>query len=295
MALMTPTISVAIPTYNCAPLLRQTLLSVLAEDLPADQLDIAVVDDCSTKDDPESVVKELGGGRVRFMRHERNVGIARNFNACVRQARGDLVHILHGDDFVLPGFYSAVRDAAVRFPDVGLFCTRAFIVDEAGEIDSLTTRPRFLESPSRDVRPMIYSGNPLVTPSIVVRRSAYARVGLFEESLSHVADWEMWVRLIAACGGVSINRALAAYRVFAAQDTARIKFTGDNLREYLRLGDLWTRVLPGFQPVPFLRLVEAMAANQMQEFAARGMHDAVAANSQVLNDVRNRQQGSAGT
>jgi YD repeat-containing protein len=89
------------------------------------------------------------------------------------------------------------------------------------------------------------------------------------------------------------NRTTAVYDPagrLAAQDTARIKLTGDNLREYLRLADLWTRVLPGFQPVPFLRLIEAMAANQASEFAALGLSEAVAANSQVLNDVRIRLQ-----
>jgi hypothetical protein len=188
------TISVAIPTFNCARLLGETLRSVLEEDLPPERLDIAVVDDCSTMDDPEAVVKQLGYGRVRFLRHERNVGIARNFNACVRQAKGDLIHILHGDDFVLPGFHRAVLDAADRFPDAGLIGTRAFVVDEAGEIDTLTGRLPSFESPSRDFRPLINRGNPLVTPSVVVRRSAYARVGLFEESLSHVGAGHRGVR-----------------------------------------------------------------------------------------------------
>ncbi|MFO0804142.1 MAG: glycosyltransferase [Gemmataceae bacterium] len=282
------TISVAIPTFNCARLLGDTLRSVLEQDLPPERLDIAVVDDCSTADDPEAVVKQLGSGRVRFLRHERNVGIARNFNACVRQAKGDLIHILHGDDFVLPGFHRVVLDAADRFPDAGLICTRAFVVDEAGEIDTLTGRLPSFESPSRDVRPLIGHGNPLVTPSVVVRRSAYTRVGLFEESLSHVADWEMWVRVVAACGGLCINRPLAAYRVFAAQDTAKVKRTGDNLREYLRLADLWTRVLPGFDRWTFLRLVESMAAHQAAEFAAKGMDESSEANRVVLEAVRCR-------
>lgn len=282
------TVSVAIPTFNCARFLGRSLESVLQQDLPAEQLDIAVLDDCSTQDDPESVVQSVGRGRVRFIRHPKNVGIARNFSACVRQAKGDLVHILHGDDFVLPGFHRAVVEAADRFPDAGLVCTRALVTDEAGEIETMTGRLPSFETPSREVRPLIERGNPLVTPSIVVRRSAYARVGLFEESLSHVADWEMWVRVVAACGGVCINQPLAAYRVFAAQDTARVKLTGDNLREYLRLADLWTRVLPGFDRAAFLRLVEAMARGQIAEFAARGLAEAEAANRRVLEDVRER-------
>src|SRR5207253_8477520 len=147
-------------------------------------------------------------------------------HTCVRLAQGELVHILHGDDFVLPGFYRAVLDAAARFPEMGLLCTRSFIVDEAGEIEGLSPRLRHMEVPTREVRPLIYGGNVIQTPSVVVRKSVYAQVGAFNESLVHVADWEMWVRAVATFGGVCVNKPLAAYRVFAAQDTARLRLTG---------------------------------------------------------------------
>ena len=59
-----PLWSVMIPAYNCASYLRQTLASVLAQDPGPEQMQIEVVDDGSTKDDPESVVRETGKGRV---------------------------------------------------------------------------------------------------------------------------------------------------------------------------------------------------------------------------------------
>ena len=51
-----PLWSVMIPTFNCAKYLRQTLESVLVQDPGTEQMQIEVVDDCSTKDDPEAVV-----------------------------------------------------------------------------------------------------------------------------------------------------------------------------------------------------------------------------------------------
>jgi len=82
LGLNRPKWSVMIPTFNCANYLRQTLESVLEQDPGPDQMQIEVVDDCSTKDDPESVVREVGRGRVLFYRKTQNEGAAANFNTC---------------------------------------------------------------------------------------------------------------------------------------------------------------------------------------------------------------------
>src|SRR5277367_2379258 len=96
--------SVMIPTYNCANYLATTLRSVLAQAPDASAMQIEVVDDCSTKDDPAAVVSKLGRGRVGFFQQPHNVGISANFNSCIRRGKGEWIHILHGDDLVLPGF-----------------------------------------------------------------------------------------------------------------------------------------------------------------------------------------------
>ena len=93
--------------------------------LGLDRMEIEVVDDCSTEDDPEAVVREVGKGRVKFHRKSRNEGVTANFNTCVQRSSGELVHILHGDDYVLPGFYRTIEDLAERHPAVSFFHTRA--------------------------------------------------------------------------------------------------------------------------------------------------------------------------
>jgi glycosyltransferase involved in cell wall biosynthesis len=95
--------SVMIPTYNCAQYLRETLASVLAQDPGPEDMEIEVVDDQSTRDDPEAVVRELARGRVRFFRQPQNRGAIRTFNTCIARSRGRWLHILHGDDTVRPG------------------------------------------------------------------------------------------------------------------------------------------------------------------------------------------------
>src|SRR5580704_17822873 len=85
-----PRWSVMIPTFNCAQYLGQTLNSVMRQDPGPDQMEIEVVDDCSTKDDPETVVREAGKGRVMFHRKPKNAGATANFNTCIERSRGEL-------------------------------------------------------------------------------------------------------------------------------------------------------------------------------------------------------------
>ena len=92
-------------------------------------MQIEVVDDAST-DDPQAVVEELGRGRVGFHRQPANVGHTANFNTCLERARGELVHLLHGDDSVRPGFYTTMERPFREDPDIGAAFCRYIAMDE---------------------------------------------------------------------------------------------------------------------------------------------------------------------
>src|SRR5262249_22227047 len=132
-----------------------------------------------------------------------------NFNACVERSCGQLIHILHQDDSILPGFYDCISRVAAKWPDVALYATRAFVVDEDGNIESMTGRITSLEVPSNDIEPFFYC-TPVRTPAVVVRRDAYEMFGGFRPELVLLADCEMWIRAIekgrgVICPGVFCN------------------------------------------------------------------------------------------
>ena len=157
--------------------LQQTLESVLAQDQGSDQMQIEVVDDCSTKDDPKAVVEEVGKGRVAFHRKPKNEGAIANFNTCIQRSRGHLLHILHGDDYVLPGFYQRLTEDAQLHPDVSLVAVRAFYVDKEGVIIGVAPRLPELENGSRLVEDSFYE-TPIQCAGIVVRRDFYEKMAV---------------------------------------------------------------------------------------------------------------------
>ena len=137
--------SVMIPIYNCREdYLRETLGSVLRQDPGVADMQIEVLDNCSTIGDPEAVVREMGGGRIAFHRQTHNLGIGGNFNACIERARGHWVHILHGDDTVRPDFYSRARAGVTAHPEVAAALCRILYMDEDSQWTGLT-EPRVVQ------------------------------------------------------------------------------------------------------------------------------------------------------
>lgn len=285
-----PLWSVMIPAYNCAKYLRQTLESVLAQDPGPEQMQIEVVDDCSTKDDPETVVQEVGKGRVAFYRKPQNGGVTANFNTCVQRSRGHLVHILHGDDYVLPGFYERIDTAATAYPHVTAFFVRSFAVDEAGALDWMSARTQWLEQPTRFPSELLYY-NYFLTPGVVLRRSFYEKSGGFLPTLVHVADWEMWVRGITLGCGLALNEPLASYRFFAGNDTSRLMRTAENLRDFLRLASIWANRFTEFDHARFKRMIAQHAQQQVKRFRECGDDEAVSANRRLWQELTQQPVG----
>jgi glycosyltransferase involved in cell wall biosynthesis len=239
-----PLWSVMIPTFNCAGYLREALSSVLAQDPGPDVMQIEVVDDCSTMDDPGAVVAEIGGGRVQFHRRPQNGGHTANFRTCLERSRGHLVHLLHGDDAVRDGFYRRMQAGFDARPDIGAAFCRHVVVDEHNRPTWTSDLERRDSGVLENWLGRIAVGQLIQTPSIVVRRDVYEVLGTFDVRLSWVEDWEMWVRIAAHRPVWFEVEPLAVYRVHGTSNSSRLLRTGENLRDVRRAIDLIQDHLP---------------------------------------------------
>src|SRR6476620_899655 len=95
-----PLVSVLIDTYNYGRYVEKAIESVLAQDYPQERMEVLVVDDGSEDDTAERVGKY--GERVQYLR-KTNGGQASAFNAAIPRTRGEIVALLDGDDYWLPG------------------------------------------------------------------------------------------------------------------------------------------------------------------------------------------------
>jgi len=239
-----PLWSVMIPTYNCADYLRKTLAAILAQDPGPELMQIEVVDDCSTNDNPAAVVAELGKNRVQFFRQSKNLGVTKNFDTCLERSQGHLVHILHGDDLVLEGFYDKMQNAFEQQSNIGAaFCRQIFIDDEGNQL-ALSDLEQDKSGILNNWLERLASEQRIMTPSIVVRREAYEKLGGFDQRLICSEDWEMWVRIAANYPIWYEVEPLAAYRMHNNSNTGRHIRTGEDMRYTRKAISIFKTYLP---------------------------------------------------
>ena len=263
-----------IPTYNCAEYLRHTLRSVLDQAPPRDAMQIEVVDDVSTKDDPEAVVREVGQGRVSFFRQPGNAGPQSTFTTCVERAHGDWVHILHGDDMVRPGFYAAMQRGAASHPTIHAAFCRVITIDERNGWIELSQREADTARVLPDLIDRLAVCNSIMFPSMTVRRSAYEALGGFHPDLFHSADWDMWKRIATRFPVWYEPEPLALYRIHGGSDTSRLMQTGANITDARRAIAIAEAYLPSSRAGALTRkarLYHALYAMELaRERARRG-------------------------
>ncbi|HTJ14903.1 MAG TPA: glycosyltransferase [Dinghuibacter sp.] len=238
-----PLWSVMIPAYNCTAYLTQCIESVLAQDPGESLMQIEVVDDASTDEDVCGLVARIGCGRVGYFRQPVNVGSLRNFETCLNRARGQWVHLLHGDDYVSPGFYEEIAGLFRDYPAAGAAFTGYYHVAYDGTI--LYTNPSLgnARGPVSGWLDIIAQGQQIQPPSIVVKRSVYEQLGGFF-AVHYGEDWEMWIRISAHYEVVRSPARLANYRVHGGNISSQYHVSGQNIRDIQKVIHIVQDYLP---------------------------------------------------
>lgn len=211
-------VSVCIPTYNTARYLPAAIASVLGQ--AYQDYELVICDDGSTDETPQ-ICRRYDDARIRYIRTPGKSGQGGNFNRCLSEARGEFVTLLHADDYFLPEFLADRVARLEASPEFDFIFGTVQVVDAGGA--HLSTTGRWSEDkvfgPGELLEPMLH-GCILCPPSLMIRKSCLAKVGLFRTDLTWGPDWEWDLRLAEHCGGCFTSNPLAAYRVHDASGTA---------------------------------------------------------------------------
>ena len=241
-----PLWSVMIPVYNCAEFLPETLESVLQQALPENAMQIEVIDDASTDADVKAIVERVGNGRVQYYRQPENVGSLRNFETCLNRAQGQLIHLLHGDDRILPDYYQHIGQLLNRYPEAGAAFCRFNYVDGKGE-KMYDQRPE-IKTPGilPDWLFKIAEYQRMQYVAVTVRREVYEKLGGFY-GVTYGEDWEMWVRIARHYPVAYTPEILADYRKHISSISGQKFLSGQHLHDLVRVMEYIQKYLPPHQ------------------------------------------------
>jgi glycosyltransferase involved in cell wall biosynthesis len=199
-----PQVSVVLPTRNRSSMLMQALSSALGQD--GVQLEVVVVDEGSSDDTPERL-ERIEDERLHVLRHDPAKGVAPARNAAIARAGGEWIAFLDDDDIWAPENLSTQLAGAAAGGHSLSYCRRIEI-DERGTVRNVSHPTR-----ADDLARRLLSNNVVGTPSgVLVRADLLERVGAFDERLSALADWDLWIRAAAGGTAVTCQEPLVAYR-----------------------------------------------------------------------------------
>lgn len=179
------TISVVIPVFNRANVIRRALDSVLAQTLPPHE--IIVVDDGSTDGTADIVAAHYPSVTLIRQTNQgqpvaRNVGIAR--------ATGDLIALLDSDDCWLPEKLRLQAEVFTQNPQLGLVATQKYKnLAKKPVIEKSTPKLHYYRFNAFLKRTWLHPS------SVMIPRRVIAETGGFDPALSAAEDWDMWIRI----------------------------------------------------------------------------------------------------
>lgn len=219
-----PSFSVITPSFNQAAFLKQTMDSVLSQEIPG--MEYFVIDGGST-DGSQELIRAYED-RLSGWISEKDRGQADAVNKGAALAHGDVIGWLNSDDLYLPGAVRKALAYLAEHPDVDAVYGDVLSIDGEGRLINVM---RFEQYDAED----LMTFRVISQPGVFFRRSAWERAGGLDLSYHYLLDHHLWLRMSAGGKFAYLPEPLAAARFHeAAKNRAH---TEDFGKEAYRLAD----------------------------------------------------------
>lgn len=228
---MKPLVSIIIPVYNGENYLKEAIDSALAQTY--EPIEVLVVNDGST--DRTEEISLSYGDRIRYFAKE-NGGVSTALNMGISNMHGEYFSWLSHDDLYKPEKIEFEIAALSNNPTRIVYSNYAVIDKEGVTIAVMDISKKY---PGADLTFGLF---PILRQvlngcSMLIHKSHFTRVGLFDEHLRFTQDYDLWFRMFRGVELVYVNEPLVMMREHGSQTTHNYIM---NLDES---DDLWLNML----------------------------------------------------
>jgi len=265
-----PKVSVIIPTRNRCRLLRRAIVSA---QLAGTDVEIVVVDVASEDETAEVCAALASRGLIHYVRISRRLAPAPARNAGLLSCTAPYISFLDDDDIRLPGSLDKQLARLDSEPEAGMIYGKAFYGDESGE-PAGDFYPE--HCPEGDLFWELMRWNFIPCPTVVFRRACLTRVGLLDDDIPGIEDWDLWVRIAEMYRVISTAEPVAIWR---RSNPSSQQFTSRSEELHLRARDL--------HKDKWLQLPRALAASSDRRRKAKHEFASTAAQQLVWEAASN--------
>lgn len=212
-------VSVIIPVFNSAPLLRRTLQSIRLGD--AEDVEV-IIRDGASDDGIESVVAEFPDV-VTFFVSEKDGGQYDAISKGFSQASGEILCWINAGDFFFPGALGSAVQVFSHFPQVSWLTGRQCVAEEG--LVTVTGRATVLIS-NFEIRSGVCSGGiggHLQQEGMFWRRALWEKVGGLDPEYKLAGDFELWLRFSGEVDLYRMQNPLAAFSYHGDNRSVRLR------------------------------------------------------------------------
>ncbi|HPP30377.1 MAG TPA: glycosyltransferase [bacterium] len=187
-----PTVSIILPTYNRAHTFEHAVKSLLRQTYQ--DFEIIIVDDGSS-DNTESLIKEMMriDKRIRYLKHDRNRGAAAAKNTGIKHASGRYIAFQDSDDeWISDKLEKQIITFKNAPEDVGVVYTGFWRIFPTRKV---YTPYKSVRKKEGDIYYELLNHNFVGMPTVLIKRECFEKVGLFDELLPPLEDWELFLRI----------------------------------------------------------------------------------------------------
>jgi hypothetical protein len=216
-----PDVSVVVPVHNAAPLIAQTVRSILAQREVT--LEVLIVDDGSL-DDSAAACLALGDSRLRVLAKPQG-GVSSARNVGMRAARGRWVAFCDQDDVWHPRKLLLQLTALAACPPARLSATGARLWLHGADGRHGDPMALLDDSAASRLNPRLAGWiyhemllqSCVLTSTGLVERGLAAGIGDWDEALPYGEDWDWWLRASRLSPCAYLAAPLVAYRQHLTQ------------------------------------------------------------------------------
>lgn len=190
MTSSTPSTTVLMSVYNCEQYVDEAIESVLAQTYG--DFEFIIVDDGST-DGTSDILHgyEIQDSRVHVVRTT-NRGMAAGLATGLGLAQGEIIARQDADDISMPTRFEEQVGFLLANPDYAVVGCAGYRINSDGVICAPINPP----TTDIQVRRILFAGgNPMVHPSLVMRRAAVVEVGGYRSFFREADDYDLLLRL----------------------------------------------------------------------------------------------------